>query len=243
MSYTVIDHGAENARVFDERSKAKQKAGGIKQMVDDPSEIEVVEGTYHDYAEYDADDSGTDTIVECAMCGEPVDVASQNAASGSGRKPVHKKCPTDEPQGDPGTPAADAAAPDTPDADDALDQLGESLEDDPLNILPEHMKDSIQGQPAVNKRGYAMIAERYGIAVSARIISMPWDNEEGRAVAHATAETEDGKTYSGHGTACADDGDMEDQLIELAETRALKRAVSWASGTGIVAYEELSDQL
>ena len=206
MSYTVIDHGAENARVFDERSKAKQKAGGIKQMVDDPSEIEVVEGTYHDYAEYDADDS-------------------------------------DDVPKDPGTPAAKAAAPETPDADDALDQLGESLEDDPLNILPGHMKDTIQGQPAVNKRGYAMIAERYGIAVSARIISMPWDNEEGRAVAHATAETEDGKTYSGHGTACADDGDMEDQLIELAETRALKRAVSWASGIGIVAYEELSDQL
>src|SRR6056297_1802568 len=99
MSYTVIDHGAENARVFDERSEAKDKASGIKQMVDDPSEIEVVEGTYHDYAEYDGDDNGAEVS-----------------------------------KGDPGTPAAKAADPDTVDTDDALDQLGESLEDDPLNI-------------------------------------------------------------------------------------------------------------
>lgn len=205
MSYTVIDHGAENARVFDSRSEAKDKAAGIKQMIDDPAEIEVVDGTYNDYAEYEHDDGG-----------------------------------------DPGTPAAKAAAPDSPDvqnADEAIDQLGESLEDDPLNVLPGHMKDTIQGQPAVNKRGYAMIAERFGIGVEARVREYPWDNDEGRAVAHATAETEDGNTYSGWATACADDGDMEDQLIELAETRALKRAVSWASGIGIVAYEELADQL
>jgi hypothetical protein len=126
---------------------------------------------------------------------------------------------------------------------DPLDQLGEELGTDPLDILPGHMTDTIQGQPAVNKRGYAMIAERYGIAVSAEILSYPWDNPEGRCVAKATAETDDGRTYTGHATANADDGDMQEQIIELAETRALKRAVSWASGVGIVSYQELMNEL
>jgi hypothetical protein len=126
---------------------------------------------------------------------------------------------------------------------DALDELGESLETDPLSILPGHMVDHIQGQPAVNKRGYAMIAERYGIEVSAEIEHYPWDNDEGRCVARATAVTDDGRNYSGWATACAEDGDMDDQIVELAETRALKRAISWASGVGIVSYVEMTDQL
>ncbi len=126
---------------------------------------------------------------------------------------------------------------------DAIDQLGDSLGTDPLDILPEHMVDTIQGQPAVNKRGYAMIAERYGIEVSADIEVYPWENEEGRCVARATAVTEDGREYSGWATASADDGDMNDQIIELAETRALKRGVSWASGVGIVSYQEMAGEL
>lgn len=125
----------------------------------------------------------------------------------------------------------------------ALDQLGEELGTDPLEILPEHMIDHIQGQPAVNKRGYAMIAERYNIAVETDVVAFPWDNSEGRAVAKATATTDDGREYTGYGTACAGDGDMDDQLIELADTRAAKRALAWASGVGIVSYQELSGEL
>jgi len=126
---------------------------------------------------------------------------------------------------------------------DALDELGEELGTDPLSILPSHMTDRIQGQPAVNKRGYAMIAERYDISVSAEIVTYPWENEEKRCVAKATAITDDGREYSGHATACESDGDMSEQLIELAETRSLKRAVSWASGVGIVGYQELKQEL
>ena len=135
-------------------------------------------------------------------------------------------------------------APDTVESeDDPLAQLGEELGTDPLSILPSHMIDRIQGEPAVNKRGYAMIAERYGIEVTATIRELPWENEEGRCVAQSSAWTDDGKEYSGWATACADDGDMPEQLIELAETRAMKRAVSWASGVGIVSYEELASEL
>jgi hypothetical protein len=126
---------------------------------------------------------------------------------------------------------------------DALAELGEELGTDPLEILPSHMIDRIQGKPAVNKRGYAMIAERYNIAVSAEILQYPWENDDNRAVCRAVARTDDGREYSGIGTASAADGDMEDQILELAETRSLKRAISWASGVGIVGYQELKQEL
>ena len=74
------------------------------------------------------------------------------------------------------------AEPTTEDTDAALEELGDSLETDPLGILPGHMIDHIQGQPAINKRGYAMIAERYGVSVKAYIESYPWENDEGRRI-------------------------------------------------------------
>lgn len=126
---------------------------------------------------------------------------------------------------------------------EALDELGESLETDPLSILPGHMVDTIQGTPSVNKRGYAMIAERYGVSVKSYIETYPWENENGRCVARAVATTEDGKEYQDYATASKDDGDMPEQLVELASTRALKRVTGWATGLGIVSYQELSNQL
>lgn len=157
--------------------------------------------------------------------------------------------PGDTPEPEPEEAEVVEADPD-PDPDieqtesiEAIDQLGQELGTDPLSILPGHMRDTVQGTPAINKRGYAMIAERYKIAVSAEILSYPWDNEEGRAVCRAVATTEDGREYSGVGTASKADGDMPEQLLELAETRSLKRAVSWASGVGIVSYQELSQEI
>jgi hypothetical protein len=137
----------------------------------------------------------------------------------------------------------DTEAPEPAPAADALDQLGESLGTDPLSILPGHMIDEIQGQPAVNKRGYCMIAERYGIEVTTDVVAFPWDNDDGRAVAKGTATTDDGKEYTAWATASAEDDDMPDQLIELADTRAAKRSLAWASGVGIVGYQELQGEL
>jgi hypothetical protein len=127
--------------------------------------------------------------------------------------------------------------------EDALDELGEELETDPLSILPGHMVDQIQGKPAINKRGYAMIAERYDVSVKAEIETYPWENDEKRCVAKAVAVTEDGKEYQDFATASDADGDMPEQIIELASTRALKRVTGWATGLGIVSYQELSNQL
>jgi len=149
---------------------------------------------------------------------------------------------------DPDTSRQDVAVPtespeDVIDDDGGIDDLGESLQDDPLELLPSHMIDTIQGEPAINKRGYAMIAERFGVAVKSEIVTFPWDNDDNRAVARATAETEDGKEYTDYASASVGDGDMSDQIIELASTRALKRVTGWATGLGIVSYHELSEEL
>jgi len=220
MSFSVIDHGNENARSFESRAEADDKASGIKQMVSDPSAIEVVKGDYDDYEAYETDGTADTEDIEP----EVID-----------HSPDGGQVPSAESQSIPSSVE--------PETTEAIDNLGESLEDDPLNILPGHMQDTIQGTPAINKRGYAMIAERYGIEVTTTIEAYPWDNDEGRCVAKAVAITEDDKEYTGHATACKEDGDMPEQIVELADTRAMKRAVSWASGLGIVAYEELNESL
>jgi len=183
-------------------------------------------------------------LISLGASPEQIEVIPPNAKSDGGTETVE---PDVVDNSEPATVQTETTPENTPEITQqdlqAIDELGESLGTDPLSILPGHMIDTIQGQPAVNKRGYAMIAERYGIGVSARVVQFPWDNDEGRCVAHARAETEDGREYSGWATASAEDGDMSDQLIELAETRALKRAVSWASGVGIVSYVELTGEL
>lgn len=36
---------------------------------------------------------------------------------------------------------------------------------------------------------------------------------------------------------------IEKNLNEMAETRAIQRAVAWASGVGLLAWEEMTDSL
>ena len=218
--FSVIDHDNTNVKPAESRAKAEDKKATAEQF--GSMNVEIVKGDFEDYHDYrtDHDDPSTDGGVD-------PDVIDHSPAADADVDP------TPEPEPEP--PQTETA--------EAIDRLGESLEDDPLAILPGHMVDEIQGVPAINKRGYSMIAERYGIEVTTEILAFPWDNDAGRAVAKATARTEDGKTYTGHATASKGDGDMPEQLIELADTRAMKRAVSWASGLGIVAYEELTDEL
>lgn len=240
MSWKVRDTSKENPtpREFDTEEDAKECRSDMISLGATPENIEIIPP---DEGKEAAADGGTETlepdVIEHSGDATPDDPES---STNTGEEDVeHALDNIDELDVD---VDMDRVRDRVEDAE-ALDQLGESLQDDPLEILPSHMKDPIQGTPAVNKRGYAMIAERYGIGVSADIEQYPWENEEGRCVARATATTEDGREYSGWATACAGDDDMEDQIIELAETRALKRAVSWASGVGIVSYQELAGEL
>lgn len=116
-----------------------------------------------------------------------------------------------------------------------------SIEKDPVDWLPSHFVDQIQGVPTVNRKGYAVIASKYGISVQSEPVTLPSETDFEFAEFKAIAETPEGETYTGFGSAhiSREDGDDAYLLGELAETRAMKRAVAWASGVGLTAIEEL----
>ena len=120
-----------------------------------------------------------------------------------------------------------------------------SVSEDPVSWMPDHFVDTIQGVPTVNRKGYAVIASKYGVSVTAEPVTLPSEADFEYAEFKATATTEDGREYSGFGSAHVErqDGDDPHLLAELAETRAMKRATAWATGVGMTAVEELKNEL
>ena len=119
------------------------------------------------------------------------------------------------------------------------------ISDDPLSVMPGHFVDTIQGVPTINRKGYAVLAEHFGVSVKAEAVTLPSETDFEYAEFRATATTEDGTEYSGFGSAHINrqDGDDAHLLGELAETRAMKRAVSWATGVGMTAQSEMRNSL
>jgi len=132
---------------------------------------------------------------------------------------------------------------DAVDATPVEEDLPESpqVDQDPVEWLPEHFIDTIKGVPTVNRKGYAVIASKYNVSVTAEPITVASETDFEYAEFRAIAVTDDGQEYSGFGSAHVNrqDGDDPHLLNELAETRALKRATAWATGIGMTAIEEL----
>ena len=120
-----------------------------------------------------------------------------------------------------------------------------NLAEDPLSVMPSHFVDTIQGVPTINRKGYAVLAQHFGISVTAEPVTLPGETDFEYAEFKAVATTQDGQEYSGFGSAHVDrmDGDDPYLLAELAETRAMKRATAWATGVGMTAYSEMSNSL
>jgi len=143
------------------------------------------------------------------------------------------------PEGDDAQPdGGEAVEPEVVDADDTLPE--HSVADDPIDWMPSHFIDSIQGVPVINRKGYAVIAQDCGISVTAEPVTRPPETDFEYAEFRATATTQDGVEYSGYGSAHVDRDDDPTLLAELAETRAMKRATAWASGVGMTAIEEMA---
>jgi hypothetical protein len=120
-----------------------------------------------------------------------------------------------------------------------------SVNEDPVDWMPDHFIDTIQGVPTVNRKGYAVIAAQYGVSVTAEPVTLASETDNEYAEFRAVATTEDGQEYSGFGSAHVErqDGDDPYLLNELAETRAMKRACAWATGIGMTAISELQNEL
>ncbi len=127
-------------------------------------------------------------------------------------------------------------------------EMPDTVQTDPLDVVPEYMITEVEGQPTINKRGYAVIAHHFDVVVHSEAITPAGETDHEYAEFKATAwnrgdDPEQG--YTGHGTARAseDRRGIENNLNEMAETRAMKRAVAWASGVGLLAWEEMVEYL
>jgi hypothetical protein len=135
-----------------------------------------------------------------------------------------------EPEADPGPERAAA-------------ELSErTVADDPISWLPGHFVDEIDGTPAVNRKGFEVLSHFYDISVSADLQVAPEETNHEYARVKAIATTDDGRTCEAYGSAHVDRGDAAELLLEMAGTRARKRALSIATGTGAVAVAELRSE-
>jgi hypothetical protein len=127
-------------------------------------------------------------------------------------------------------------------ATEQLPDDGPSVDEDPLTWMPEEFTDTIDGTVAINRKGFEVLAHHYDIACTTELVTNPVDMDES-VIVEAEATDSDGTKYSAYGSASVSRDDDAGLLVEMADTRAFKRAVSRATGVGTVAVEELQSEL
>lgn len=137
------------------------------------------------------------------------------------------------------TPVEPDAAPQPTTADEAASLPDRNVTDDPLTWMPSDFIDQIDGTPAINRKGFEVLSHFYRVGVSVDLEVPPEETDHEYARVKATATTREGRECQAFGSAHVDRGDDADLLLEMADTRARKRALSIATGVGAVAVEEL----
>jgi len=150
-------------------------------------------------------------------------------------------------------PAPDAEpAPDTNHQPEVLsqeevEQYATDLDDrevgqDPLKWMPGEFVDTIEGSPAINRKGFEVLRFFYGIDLDMEMQVDPEDNDMTHCRFKAVAYTPEGEELEAWGTSHLDRGDDPWLLVEMAATRARKRALAIATGAGAVAVAELKNE-
>jgi len=148
----------------------------------------------------------------------------------------------DRPEPDGGTP--EAVATEVVEPTDAPDTLPDrSVSDDPLTWMPSEFVDEIDGSQAINRRGFEVLSHFYDIGINSEVVVAPEETDHTYCRVTATATMPDGRECVSHGSAHVDRGDDAVLLLEMADTRARKRALSIASGAGAVAVSELKNEV
>jgi len=214
MSHTVLDHPNERAFVFANRDKAKEKANGIKMMIDNPDKVEIVRGEYKTYADYedDTNDEGE------AVNPEVVD-HSPSTDGGQAQAKEPEVVETDGEELDPAMLAKDP-----------IDWL-EGKNTDFVNY--------IKGTPAISKQGFRYIQQQFGITTETEVVHT-FDDPKG-VVVWARAERPDGQFAEAHGEGYIDESGVDaNEFVRYGDTRAKNRAISDLTSAGALAVSELS---
>jgi hypothetical protein len=213
QKWTLYDKGNDNARHFEDRSTVEQKAD-------------------------DAESEPLCLDVEIYPPGEHPEISEPGPRLEDQSEDVEVV-----EHGD--TPSEDVLEA-TGDADSYADQLpdeGPSVDEDPLVWMPDEFTDRIDGTVAINRKGFEVLAHHYDISCRTEVCDRLTTDD--RVVFKATAEDADGTTYTAFGSAGEERDDVERgrPVVEMADTRSYKRALSRATGVGMVAVEELQDEV
>ena len=221
MSTFTVETECGTTRQFDSRREAEEGKATHASLCEacDSDDIEIVP------------DRGNAASTGKSGEGETPTASTRESATDGGGKPDAEAGPDPVP--------ADAHR-------DLPSELPESVRTDPLDVVPGYMVDVVDGQPTINKRGYAVIAEHFDIVVQSEPLTTAGETDHEYAEFRARAWKKDEgpeAAYTGHGTARVSESrsGIADNLNEMAETRAMKRAVAWASGVGILAWEEMTE--
>jgi len=141
-----------------------------------------------------------------------------------------------------GSEETDAQPDETPD-ENRPDLSERSVADDPIAWMPGEFVDVIDGSEAINRKGFEVLSHFYDVSVTADLQTAPEETDHEHCRVKATATTPDGREVEAFGSAHVDRGDDPWLLVEMAGTRARKRAISVATGAGAVAVEELKNEL
>jgi hypothetical protein len=216
--WKVIDEGNDVERPVDSRAEAEETVEELKEIVEsaggNPDNIKVQSPKGEERANITADGN----------------VVQQGGKADGGTEVVD--------------PTPDEAPPENIESDtDGYDlpDDGPSVDEDPLVWMPDEFTDQIDGSVAINRKGFEVLAHHYDIQCSTDVCESLTTPD--RVVFKAVATDADGDTYSAFGSACEARGDDTGLLIEMADTRAYKRAISRATGVGMVAVSELQNEL
>jgi hypothetical protein len=120
-----------------------------------------------------------------------------------------------------------------------VDEIDSMPLDDPLEVLPGWMKTPVErhgGDVDLNKRGCQVVVSALDLEVHPDPVERAADTEHDRAVYRATVVRPDGREFEAEAEAHVEESNVKKwDLNRMAETRAKKRAVKWATGGGLLA--------
>jgi len=250
----IYDTSQDNLQLADSKSEAEDRRSQIVSLGADPSAIEVrqpgelpvgettevwCDACWSD-TEHEVQQDGA-TLVCLEHDGETqTQTQTPEADGGTEGESVDPEIVDHSPGSDTDTTDTESVATDAP-AADAEQSLPEQpdVDTDPLTWMPGEFVDEIDGSPAINRKGFAVLKQRYGIGVTSDVIVGPEETDHTFVRVAAHAEDTDGVISEAHGSAHVDRGDDPHLLLELADTRAKKRALSDATGVGMLAVAEL----
>jgi len=211
--FTLVNHRGEKTKTFDSRAAATENRGDMIGLGADPEDFEIVQGAIESYEEY-AD--GLD-----AVGNQPA-----SEAKSDGGAEVVETPDTD--------PRATKQTADTP-----------TLKEDPIGHLRSingEFVNTIQGTPAISKRGFRYIQAELDITTESEVVA--WTDDPYGVVIWARAELPDGRAAEAHGEGSPEERGMDKtEFVRYADTRAKNRALSDLTSAGALAVSEIQEGL